>query len=135
MSTYLITGASRGLGLALVSQLAQLDSSEVKVIFATSRGEEPASLKSLAEASSGRVLPIRMDPNSPDSIQKAVETVKSRLDGQGLDFLINNVGVQPYVQGGIANMQVCPSPSPQSRRYRLTWILGTILQRPLTQMS
>ncbi|OKL64383.1 hypothetical protein UA08_01103 [Talaromyces atroroseus] len=115
MSTYLITGASRGLGLALVYQLARLDVSEVKMVFATLRGQESASLREIAKASPGRIIPIRMDPSNPDSIQKAVETVKSRLDGQGLDFLINNVGVSPLVQGGISNMQGSSSASPSGR--------------------
>ncbi|RHZ60695.1 uncharacterized protein CDV56_105552 [Aspergillus thermomutatus] len=41
MSTYLITGTSRGLGLALVRHLASLPSSSVGTIFATSRSEHP----------------------------------------------------------------------------------------------
>ncbi|KAF4186521.1 hypothetical protein CNMCM7927_005344 [Aspergillus lentulus] len=50
MSTYLITGASRGLGLALVRHLANLPSTSVGTIFATSRSEHP-SLKELSQQS------------------------------------------------------------------------------------
>ncbi|KAL5685612.1 hypothetical protein EMGR_003936 [Emarellia grisea] len=50
MSTYLITGASRGLGLALAHHLANLPGSSVGTIFATSRSEHP-NLQELSQQS------------------------------------------------------------------------------------
>jgi len=60
MSSYLITGCSRGLGLALAAKLATFAASEVSVVFATARNESPE-LKKLAASSSGRVLFVKLD--------------------------------------------------------------------------
>ncbi|KAL4998383.1 hypothetical protein BDV10DRAFT_167429 [Aspergillus recurvatus] len=101
MAAYLVTGASRGLGLELVAQLAASPSPEVRLVFAASRNISAPRLEGLVEKSSGRVVPVQLDPNDPDSLRAAVELVEGRLAGKGLDVLINNSGVQSITAGKI----------------------------------
>ncbi|KAK9543916.1 hypothetical protein V6Z77_010042 [Aspergillus fumigatus] len=102
MSTYLITGASRGLGLALAHHLANLPGSSVGTIFATSRSEHP-NLQELSQQSD-RVKWVQCDVTDSASVHDAVTAVQGQLQGQGLDVLINNAGVMPHTMGRIANM-------------------------------
>ncbi|KAL4799184.1 hypothetical protein BDV19DRAFT_355417 [Aspergillus venezuelensis] len=107
MATYLITGSSRGLGMALATELSASPESEVSLIFATSRTKDPAALTSLSSSTSGRVVPVQLDPNDPESVKDAVEFVQRTLQERGkkgLDVLVNNSGVSVYTGGGIENM-------------------------------
>ncbi|KAL4765276.1 SDR family oxidoreductase [Aspergillus foveolatus] len=101
MATYLITGASRGLGLELAAQLAASPSSEVSLVFTTSRDISARSLIGLIKKFSGRVVPVQLDPSDPESLRAAVALVDDHLQGRGLDVLINNSGVQPITPGKI----------------------------------
>ncbi|CZT51343.1 related to short chain oxidoreductase (CsgA) [Rhynchosporium secalis] len=103
MATYLVTGTSRGLGLALITHLNSLPSSEVGVIFALARSETPA-LKTLTERAAGRVVLVKADTTDESSLQKVAGDVESRLRGKGLDVLVNNVGMMTTVPNGIASM-------------------------------
>jgi NAD(P)-dependent dehydrogenase (short-subunit alcohol dehydrogenase family) len=104
MSSYLVTGASRGLGLELAAQLLSRPESSVKRIFATTRSEPPEALQKLIAGSSGRLVNIVFDPLDLNSIQATVPVVKKHLDGAGLDVIINNVGAMPYTPDGIKTM-------------------------------
>ncbi len=103
MSSYLITGCSRGLGLELATQLAS--SSNVSTIFATARKESPA-LKELIQKSNGRVVSIALETTSQESIKQAVTEVEKALGGKGLDVLINNAGIMDYTPEGASAMYV-----------------------------
>lgn len=92
MASYLITGTSRGIGLSLATQLAALPSSQVGIIFATARSESDA-LKQVINSSSGRVVFVPLEVTDKASVASAVSAVKSKLDGKGLDVLINNAGI------------------------------------------
>jgi NAD(P)-dependent dehydrogenase (short-subunit alcohol dehydrogenase family) len=92
MTSYLVTGTARGIGLELVNQLCELPASEVGIIFATSRSESPA-LKALAQRSSGKVFFVQLDTTDEVSIKYAVEKVSEKLNGKGLDVLVNNAGI------------------------------------------
>ncbi|KAG2143073.1 NAD(P)-binding protein [Suillus clintonianus] len=94
-STWLITGASRGIGLELVKQL--LISPHV-VLFATCRDPQSAtSLLALGDCNSinGKLYVVRMDVTDEASIISAKDEVAGILQGRGLDYLINNAGVAP----------------------------------------
>ena len=106
MATYLITGSSRGLGLSLVTRLASLPNSEVGTIIATSRQDNSPRLRDLVDNSSGRVRFVPMDVTDSQSVQEAVRRVEERLQGRGVDVLVNNAGVFP---GGrsLEDMYVC----------------------------
>jgi NADP-dependent 3-hydroxy acid dehydrogenase YdfG len=95
MATYLITGSSRGLGLSLVTRLASLPISEVGTIIATSRQDNSPRLRDLVHSSSGRVWFVPMDVTDNHSVQEAVRSVQERLQGRGVDVLVNNAGVFP----------------------------------------
>ncbi|KAG6843073.1 hypothetical protein H0H93_002320 [Arthromyces matolae] len=108
MSTYLITGASRGIGLELAKILTSLPSTEVSLVFATTRQSQPTTLQELAKSTLGRVVPVQMDPNDPASVKAAVEQVGRVVKdkgGKGLDVLINNSGVMDYTGGPAEKMK------------------------------
>ncbi|KAL8858573.1 MAG: hypothetical protein Q9178_004867 [Gyalolechia marmorata] len=103
MASYLITGASRGFGLALVHELAALPASDVTKIFATARGDAPA-LTELVKKLPSRVFFVQLDVTSEVSIKKAAAEVEAILAGKGLDVLINNAGVCQYAPDGVQSM-------------------------------
>ncbi|KAI3332674.1 NAD(P)-binding protein [Ustulina deusta] len=103
MSSFLITGASRGFGLAVVRELVSLPSSTVSKVYATARGDSPA-LHELAKAYPDRVVVLKLDVTDEASILQAAADVQANLDGKGLDILINNAGVCQYVADGIKSM-------------------------------
>lgn len=104
MSSYLITGAGRGIGLELVKQLAKQPPSNVSVVFAATRGEASDALETLIGSSSGRVVHVSMVITDRSSLDKAASEVEAKLGGQGLDVLVNNAGVMPSDIEGIAKM-------------------------------
>ena len=100
MATYLITGSSRGLGLALVKQLIDLPHSQVGKIFATPRSNASAPLQDRQKHPS-RVVFVQLDTTSKPGISNAVTQVEEHLDGQGLDVLINNAGIRTICPTGV----------------------------------
>jgi NAD(P)-dependent dehydrogenase (short-subunit alcohol dehydrogenase family) len=86
--TALVTGANRGLGLAIARQLAELD----HAVFLGSRdgaaGEEAA--ESLRRAQLD-VSPVRLDLNDARSIDAAIDEIER--SGRRVEVLINNAGV------------------------------------------
>lgn len=103
MASFLITGASRGFGLALARELVSLPAKDVSKIFASARGDSPA-LDELAKSSSGRVVVVKLDVTNQQSIEKAVAEVEAKLEVKGLDVLINNAGVCQYAADGVKSM-------------------------------
>ncbi|NWF69884.1 MAG: SDR family oxidoreductase [Chloroflexi bacterium] len=81
----LITGANRGLGLALVRLCLQRGDH----VFAAARRFD--ALEKLD--SGGRLFPVPLDVDSGESIAAAVDTVREHA--VGLDLLINNAGIFP----------------------------------------
>lgn len=88
MQTILITGANRGIGLALTRQLLQDDAR----IFATCRAPERAdALNALASEHGDHVAVLQLDVNDEASINAAVNAVAAKTDA--LDLLVNNAGI------------------------------------------
>lgn len=86
MSTILITGANRGIGLALTRQYA----AEGADVFACCRNPAKADdLKELAASSSDRVRITALDVADESSIA----SLKLTLGEQPIDILINNAGI------------------------------------------
>ena len=104
MSSYLVTGGGRGLGLELVAQLSKLPESQVSIILAATRSSPPTALKELIDGSNGRVIHIEMLITDKDSLKAAAAQVEKILGGKGLDVLINNAGIMPLTLNGIASM-------------------------------
>ena len=106
MASYLITGASRGLGLAMVEVLLEQSPESVFQVIATFR-EESASLKNLVQKHQSRLFLIHMNVMDEESIRQAVKQTEE-VTKNSLDILINNAGVQPSTpEGGVAAMYVC----------------------------
>lgn len=108
MASYLITGCSRGLGLALAAHLLSFPASEVGTIIATSRTQSAAQ-KELAVKSGGRVQFVQLETTNESNIKHAVTEAEKILDGKGLDVLINNAAISLYTPDGIASMYFLPT--------------------------
>ena len=93
MSSYFITGASRGIGFEIVKQLSALPSNQISIIFAAIRSDVPSQLQEVINKCSGRVVPIQVQVTDRSSIDKATKVVDEKLAGNGLDALINNAYV------------------------------------------
>lgn len=84
MKTWLITGASRGLGL-VIARAALKNGDNV---IATAR--RPENLSELNDIADGRLLSVKLELNDPESINEAV---RSGLEAFGdLNVLVNNAG-------------------------------------------
>ncbi|PYH54877.1 SDR family oxidoreductase [Aspergillus niger CBS 101883] len=102
MSTYLVTGASRGIGLELVRQLAAKTSETVQTISAAARTSGGPLFQELLQQHPDRVIFVPLDVTEKESVKNAVTHVATALNGKGLDVLINNAGVM--TPGTVENM-------------------------------
>ncbi len=84
-ATWFVTGASRGLGLELVTQLLQRGDN----VAATTRSVERLTA-SLTGVDTGRLLPLEVDLADETQVQAAVTATQDRFGG--LDVLVNNAG-------------------------------------------
>jgi NAD(P)-dependent dehydrogenase (short-subunit alcohol dehydrogenase family) len=100
MASYLVTGASRGIGLELIKQLLELPDTQVGKVIAITRSHDCFSLKAILDQHPDRTVHIVASVDDTDSVQKAVIDVKSKLGTQGLDVLVNNAGIQAFAPGG-----------------------------------
>jgi NAD(P)-dependent dehydrogenase (short-subunit alcohol dehydrogenase family) len=91
MTTYLITGANRGIGLELTRQAA---ASGVNVIAAVRDPAKAVALNALAAASKGQIEVVAMDVADAASIAAAQASIGARP----IDVLINNAGVMGKAQ-------------------------------------
>jgi len=91
-TVWLITGASRGVGLELTRQLSQQGSTTV---LATARNPDSSSkLQEIKSKAANQVHIVKLDTSSEDSIKSASKEVESLLGGKGIDYLINNAAIQ-----------------------------------------
>lgn len=85
MKTWLITGASRGLGLAIAREAVARGDRAVLT------ARNPDALSDLAKAYPDRVMPIRMDMDDDASIADGVAKAEAWA-ADGIDILANNAG-------------------------------------------
>ena len=79
-----MTGGTSGLGLAMATALA---GAGLRVAVAGRSGERAAAVASDLPGALG----VELDARDEDSVERAVETAWSRLDG--IDMLVNNAGI------------------------------------------
>ncbi|KAJ8474203.1 hypothetical protein ONZ51_g7365 [Trametes cubensis] len=89
-TTWLITGASRGIGYELVRQL--VSSSDNLVVAACRTPEKATALHALKSTSKGQLRLVQMDTGDFGSIRASFGQVEPILGEIGLDYLINNAG-------------------------------------------
>ncbi|KAI0630619.1 NAD-P-binding protein [Trametes polyzona] len=90
-TTWLITGASRGIGLELAKQLL---ASPDNLVIGTARNPEKATaLNDLKASAKGTLHVIQLDVSDFDSIRASAKDLERILGDTGLDYLINNAGV------------------------------------------
>ena len=89
METLMVTGASRGIGLEIARQaLARGD----RVVATTRRPS--AEIDALAAEHGGRLVPLRLDVGSVESIIDAHADLEGRVEA--IDVLINSAGAYSY---------------------------------------
>ncbi|GMS86415.1 hypothetical protein PENTCL1PPCAC_8590, partial [Pristionchus entomophagus] len=89
MSSVLVTGANRGIGLGLTRHL--LSDPSVATVFATARDVDSA--KDLRVISNPKLYIVPLEVVNEDSIADAVQKVTEIVSENGLDILINNAGI------------------------------------------
>ncbi|KAL9022353.1 MAG: hypothetical protein Q9185_000468 [Variospora sp. 1 TL-2023] len=123
MASYLITGASQGVGLELIKQLLEQPAEQVGKIFAVTRSDNSAPLRHLINANPDRVVPIIASVDDSESVQKAADDVKTKLaayHSSGLDVLVNSAGITAACPGG---MRTVP-PEQMARIFEVN-VIGT----------
>src|SRR4051812_43632072 len=85
----LVTGADRGIGLALVRALIERGAHKV---YATARKPDPAA--QLATMNPAVVVPLQLDITDPVQVQQAATLAPD------VDLLINNAAVLAHALGG-----------------------------------
>ncbi|KAF5135182.1 C-factor [Metarhizium anisopliae] len=100
MSTVLVTGGGRGIGLELVRQLVQLPESRISLVLVTTRGPSQP-LDELISSSAGRIVQVQCEITDDNSVKQAAAVIEAKLAGKGLDILINNVGIMSYTEGRV----------------------------------
>ena len=121
--TWLVTGASQGLGLALVKRLLR----EGHQVAATSRNQ--AALAAAVGTASAAFLPLQVDLSSDTSVQAAIEQTVNTFDR--LNVVVNNAGYgiggsieelsdaetrQAFDVNVFGTLNVCRQALPQLRR-------------------
>lgn len=98
MRTWLITGASRGIGLGFCEALTGRGDR----VVAAARDPGARGLGGLVGRSGDRLLPLKLDLESEGDIAAAAEWL--RTEGITLDFLIHNAGVFAEGEEGLRTL-------------------------------
>lgn len=114
VGTALVTGATKGIGLEIVRQLAAKDWR----VFLT--GRSASAVTRAASPLGPSVHPVTLDVADEGSIADAVKTVSQKIDH--VDVLINNAGILDEDDDSI-----CDLPAERLRRMLETNTIGSLL--------
>ncbi len=87
--TAVVTGASRGLGMAIALGLAEAGAD---IVALARRTGDVATLKRMIENLERRCLPVQVDMRSVDAIRQAFDCIAA--EGMSPQILVNNAGVE-----------------------------------------
>src|SRR4051794_38514480 len=107
----LVTGANRGIGLALVQALQERGA---RKIYAGTR--RPEAVADLASLSRGVVVPLRLDITQDTEVQEAARVAND------VDLLVNNAAIVGHAFGGFED----PIWLDAARREYETNVLGSL---------
>ncbi|KAI0628095.1 NAD-P-binding protein [Trametes polyzona] len=93
LTTWFVTGTSRGIGLEIVRQL--LESPNNLVVAGCRTPERATALHALEGTAKGTLHVIQLDVSDVDSIRASAKELERILGSTGLDYLINNAGIAP----------------------------------------
>ncbi|KZP11869.1 NAD(P)-binding protein [Athelia psychrophila] len=97
-TTYLITGANRGLGLGLTAIfLARPNNTVIAAVRNPSSADSVASLKSLPVGASSKLILVKIDSLSETDAADAVKLLQAEHGITALDVVIANSGIANYV--------------------------------------
>ena len=91
MSSILVSGANRGIGLELVRQLSR--NGRYTTIIAGARSMSPE-LDNLLRENTSKIHFVHLDISNDDSVNNAYEMAREVLCGRGLNVLVNNAGIK-----------------------------------------
>ncbi|MEM8500988.1 MAG: SDR family oxidoreductase [Pseudomonadota bacterium] len=91
--TVLITGANRGIGLALAEQFTERKFNVIGTARNTEKAQELKALGATVE---------QLDVTD----QASVDALKQRLNGQAIDILINNAGIVGHTSRALADLDI-----------------------------
>jgi 3-oxoacyl-[acyl-carrier protein] reductase len=85
----IVTGASRGIGAAIATRLAE-DGFTVVINYAGRAGEAEALVEKI-EAKGGRAIPAQADVSDPAAVARMFDAAQAAFGG--VDVLVNNAGI------------------------------------------
>ncbi|KAI0703321.1 NAD(P)-binding protein [Earliella scabrosa] len=90
-SVWLITGASRGIGLEMTRQLLQSPTNTV--VAACRTPSKAVALKELGKEAKGTLHVVKIDIDNPESIRACADETTQALGNKGIDYIVNNAAV------------------------------------------
>ncbi|KAL1946991.1 hypothetical protein VTO73DRAFT_13952 [Trametes versicolor] len=93
-TTWLVTGASRGIGFEIVRQL--LESPSNLVVAACRTPDKATALSGLKDTAKGTLHIVQLDTSDFDSVRALPALLEPILGETGLDYLINNAGISVH---------------------------------------
>ena len=90
----LVTGASRGIGMAIAERLAQ-DGFKLIINYSENAAPAEALVRKLEDAG-GRAIAVKADISDPGAVRQMFDAAESAFGG--IDVLVNNAGIMALAQ-------------------------------------